>query len=1530
MPPRLGRSIKVVPAAQEDADDIALSAVDAASPTSLQRVPQSKTSLSSLMMHGNEDEPTPQPSFGSTATITQTIKTLMQEENGQHRRVPKDPVKGMLLRDALAVGHGKFPKVNPKLKCSDLLGQAFLFPSHEYDSDPSSCFKTGCFGTVKFQATANHRASYLRLGHRLNPKSPVSLDLDENPALAAVATIHSLQVAHYGTHFRPPTLIISVTGGAKSFALPKRLKDTVHNGLLRAAEKSHAWVVTGGSNSGVMQLTGSILSKFHSTSRTYSPPLIGIATWGILAEREKLAAGSLDVEYMASKFNHLDPNHTHFLLVDDGSDEQFGREIVFRGQFEQEAARVYDCPAVTIVVQGGPGTLKTAIASVEVKHPLVVIDGSGLVADLIAYAYNFLHSSNVRYSKYSLDGLKRMIQRMFPAHNRNALLDDVLRCVQIPALVVIYNLQDDNGAPIDEAILKAVFHNQGHLSNKLKQAILFDRIDVAREALQAADYSRIQQSDDAATLAFTLSDNLMFALLSNKPQFVQLLLDFGAKVSKLKPTASFRHLMENSEMSLPFSKSPSWDQAICELYFDSAFGRDTHIQKLVTFSSCVQSHQSPNPNSQTLRFDYNLYAPCHMEELLLNIAGKEFWLKRSDRNAKTASEAENEIIASHTLFIWAVCVNNFRIARLFWKNANDSIANALLASRILVQLSKNSALEGPHLADERHKMKHNSLKFQDLATGVLEMCHTSDTEKTAQLLHQDVHLIERTNAMELARMCNAKSFIAHPSTQAVIDRDWFRNAKDVTAIGYLPHAVWVVCAIFLFFLFIPIRAIFYKRSGVIDPVSYWKRLAHTAIDFFVPPCTRFLLDVLSYVSLCSLFSFMVLVDYKQGTFNILGDGQSLTEYIVLVWMIVLFLEEVRQFVDQGDGLVGYFKDQWNFVDILNIGLYAFGFFIRRSDLENPATQVSSKTVFSFVAIGLILRGIRYYSALEFLGPKMIMVRKMMKDVWAFVLLLGLFLIAYGVAAQSIMFPLRAADYQTLENVFFRPYFLIYGELFLEEYQEESACTGPWQFSSCTWKNTWLIPALLVFYLIVTNILLVNLLIAMFNDTYMSVKESATILWRNQNYDLLLEFRAKPIVPPPFSIVAMPYLFFVRNRTSRGRSNSDSSAQDFQELHTDRFWDHHIQQDTDEAMDFMLLRSDQANAKLSALQNTLLQLAHAFEASVGTHVNALPTETSEDVHYLGTSNSAPNLALIKGRGSMLLDVQLFNPASGDCVYPGIGATNYATCQKRFALDNSQVSWKVPLPMYSPPEWSSDSSVCAFRDPIIPPRPRTFDLPERHSHVKQPQDAPATPPRGYHIIGGVPINPFGRTGMCGLGVLPQWGPCLSVDLLIARWRRDSSGVILRRGSKRVAEFLAIKRRGGGWSFPGTFVRPGETAYAAAWRLMFTEVMRTTTVPPVGSRDTDAGELMSVMLESVATRAANTQAVYSWDPRNTDNAWVETQCFTIFDPDGVLTNDLTLPQGSDATSARWTMMLHRWKLFASHTQFLQQVADALDCAF
>lgn len=110
----------------------------------------------------------------------------------------------------------------------------------------------------------------------------------------------------------------------------------------------------------------------------------------------------------------LDPNHNIFLLVDDGTEGSFGGEPRFRADFEACVNRVFGVPVVTIVIQGGIGTLDTAYSAVLAETPLVVIDGSGQAADILAYAWNFTHSTDAKYSTYTVNGLEELIERSFP------------------------------------------------------------------------------------------------------------------------------------------------------------------------------------------------------------------------------------------------------------------------------------------------------------------------------------------------------------------------------------------------------------------------------------------------------------------------------------------------------------------------------------------------------------------------------------------------------------------------------------------------------------------------------------------------------------------------------------------------------------------------------------------------------------------------------------------------------------------------------------------------------------------------------------------------------------------------------------------------------------------------------------------------------------------------------------------------------------------------------------------------------------
>jgi len=134
-------------------------------------------------------------------------------------------------------------------------------------------------------------------------------------------TVLDLMEKHW--QMEPASVLISITGGAQDFKLQPRLLKAFKHGLAKAAQATNAWVFTGGTDSGVMQLVGEALSETQSSAK-----MIGVVTWACVWGKERLEGcygGTRDIiREHANDANHanLEPHHTHFILVDCGASPQ--------------------------------------------------------------------------------------------------------------------------------------------------------------------------------------------------------------------------------------------------------------------------------------------------------------------------------------------------------------------------------------------------------------------------------------------------------------------------------------------------------------------------------------------------------------------------------------------------------------------------------------------------------------------------------------------------------------------------------------------------------------------------------------------------------------------------------------------------------------------------------------------------------------------------------------------------------------------------------------------------------------------------------------------------------------------------------------------------------------------------------------------------------------------------------------------------------------------------------------------------------
>lgn len=81
------------------------------------------------------------------------------------------------------------------------------------------------------------------------------------------------------------------------------------------------------------------------------------------------------------------------------------------------------------------------------------------------------------------------------------------------------------------------------------------------------------------------------------------------------------------------------------------------------------------------------------------------------------------------------------------------------------------------------------------------------------------------------------------------------------------------------------------------------------------------------------------------------------------------------------------------------------------------------------------------------------------------------------------------------------------------------------------------------------------------------------------------------------------------------------------------------------------------------------------------------------------------------------------------------------------------------------------------------------------------------------------------------------------------------------------------------------------------------------------------------------SNGQEIYKGyvdDPRNTDNAWMETVAVNFHDEDGRFLSKLKFEAGDDAVDVHWIDVDKNVKLYASHSRFIEATANLRNAHF
>uniref|UniRef100_A0A665UN26 Transient receptor potential cation channel subfamily M member 4-like n=1 Tax=Echeneis naucrates TaxID=173247 RepID=A0A665UN26_ECHNA len=648
--------------------------------------------------------------------------------------------------------------------------------------------------------------------------------------------------------------------------------------------------------------------------------------------------------------------------------------------------------------------------------------------------------------------------------------------------------------------------NASPYSEELKLAVAWNRVDIAKSELFNGDIH--WRYDD-------LEESMTDALINDKPQFVRLFTENGLNILDYLTYGRLESLYRSvADGTLLYY--------LLHRHLLERLGTTVNNMKILVFALILVSRVL-----ELLMGD--VCKPFYYDALGLEaITSKRRALRRASKllRGECLYRDNRCLFPWVSLFIWAVLQNRSNMATFFWEMAGESVLSALGGCKILRELSKMEIETETKLS-----MKELAQRFENLAHDIFSSCYRSNESRSFTLLIRQSPVWGRTTCLQMGMSADARLFFSHDGVQSLLSQIWWGDMKRSTNVWKL--VLTFFCPILspnaysmTFFSGIPHSHSPPKRPFI---VSRWRQ-------FWFAPVTAFLGNVLMYFLFLLLFAYVLLVDFKPPP----PSGPAITEYVLYFWVFTIVCEEIRETFFLGtmtwrQRIRVYIQDVWNKCDLIAIILFIIGLICRMFHWSYGF----GRDVLCVDYMVFTLRLIHIFAIHKQLGPKIIIVGKMMKDVFFFLFFLGVWLMAYGVANQALLYSYDPQLDRIFRRVFYRPYLHIFGQIPVEEIdvgkQWDMACTHNVTLiedgaEPCrTLYSNWLVVILLVVYLLVTNILLINLLIAMFSYTFSEVQANSDIYWKFQRYNLVVQYHSRPSLAPPFIILSHLNLFIKRLR-----------------------------------------------------------------------------------------------------------------------------------------------------------------------------------------------------------------------------------------------------------------------------------------------------------------------------------------------------------------------------------------------------------------
>ncbi|XP_033948018.1 short transient receptor potential channel 7b [Pseudochaenichthys georgianus] len=486
-------------------------------------------------------------------------------------------------------------------------------------------------------------------------------------------------------------------------------------------------------------------------------------------------------------------------------------------------------------------------------------------------------------------------------------------------------------------------------------------------------------------------------------------------------------------------------------------------------------------------------------------------------------------------------------------SSEDPVLTALELSNELARLANIET-------EFKNDYRKLSMQCKDFVVGVLDLCR--NTEEVEAILNGDVDVCPPSaynrpclSRVILAIKYEVKKFVAHPNCQQQLLTIWYENLPDLRQQSVCVKT-WTVLGVAAG---LPFLAVAYwimpcSKIGQILRSPFMKFVAH-AVSFTIFLGLLVLNASDRFEGVKNLPN-ETITDHPRQVFRVKTTQFSWTEMLIMKWVLGMIWSECKEIWT--DGPREYIMHLWNVLDFGMLSIFVASYtarfmaFVKATkaqqyvDLHVPDEDISTASLpeevayFTFarnkwrpsdpqiiseglyaIAVVLSFSRIAYIlPANESFGPLQISLGRTVKDIFKFMVIFIMVFVAFMIGMFNLYSYYLGAKYNpaftTVEESFKTLFWSIFG---LSE-----VISVVLKYDHKFIENIGYV--LYGVYNVTMVVVLLNMLIAMINNSYQEIEEDADVEWKFARAKLWISyFDEGRTLPAPFNLVPSPKSFY---------------------------------------------------------------------------------------------------------------------------------------------------------------------------------------------------------------------------------------------------------------------------------------------------------------------------------------------------------------------------------------------------------------------